>query len=134
MPAGEPADKLDTVIGQSVVALFRQLQPEVLTVLRSENLQLEVTFPITYGGLWDYPYPEAQSLVKQLRDTFGASKLIWGTDMPNVERFCTYRQSLDYIRRYCTFLTADEKDRILGGNVADLLRIPSREQAKIRAA
>ena len=93
-------------------------QPEVLTVLRSENLQLEVTFPITYGGLWDYPYPEAQSLVKQLRDTFGASKLIWGTDMPNVERFCTYRQSLDYIRKYCPFLTAREKDLILGDNCA----------------
>lgn len=100
--------------------------PEVLRVLRAENLMLEVTFPITYGALWDYPYREAQSLIEQLRDAFGASKLVWGSDMPNVERFCTYRQSIDYIRRYCEFLTASEKDRILGGNVAELIRLSER--------
>ena len=22
-------------------------------------------FPITYGGVWDYPYPEAQALIEQ---------------------------------------------------------------------
>ena len=38
--------------------------------------------------------------------------------MPNVERFCTYRQSLDYVRKYCPFLTAREKDLILGDNCA----------------
>ena len=57
---------------------------------------------------------------------FGASKLIWGSDMPNVERFCTYKQSLDYVKRYCSFLKASEKDAILGGNVDKLLRISER--------
>jgi hypothetical protein len=41
--------------------------------------------------------------------------------MPNVERFCTYRQSLDYVRRYCAFLSAAEKNAVLGGNAAQLL-------------
>ena len=90
----------------------------VRAAYRRENLQLEVMFPITWGGVWDYPYPEAQELVRGLRDLFGASKLCWGSDMPNVERFCTYRQCVDYVRRHCTFLTAAEKDAILGGNVA----------------
>jgi predicted TIM-barrel fold metal-dependent hydrolase len=97
--------------------------PEVLATYQRENLQLEIMFPITWGGVWDYPYPEAQALVRQLRDRFGAEKLIWGSDMPNVERFCTYRQCVDYVRRHCTFLSASEKDRILGGNAADLLGI-----------
>ena len=86
-----------------------------------ENLQLEVMFPITWGGVWDYPYPEAQRLIQGLRDLAGASKLLGGSDMPNVERFCTYRQCVDYVRNYCTFLTADEKDRILGRNAAELI-------------
>ena len=43
---------------------------------------------------------------------------MWGSDMPNVERFCTYKQSLDYVRRYCPFLTAREKDLILGDTCA----------------
>ena len=88
-----------------------------------ENLQMELMFPITWGGVWDYPYPEAQTLIRDLHDRYGAHKLIWGSDMPNVERFCTYRQSLDYVLKYCEFLTAKEKELILGGNVADLCGI-----------
>jgi hypothetical protein len=72
---------------------------EVLAAYRRENLLIEIMFPITWGGTWDYPYPEAQALIRQMRELFGAAKLVWGSDMPNVERFCTYRQSLDYVRR-----------------------------------
>ena len=89
--------------------------PDALTALyRHDRLALEVMFPITYGGVWDYPYPEAQALIESLRDQLGAGRLMWGSDMPNVERFCTYRQSLDYVRKYCPFLSAREKDLILG--------------------
>jgi len=91
---------------------------ELLAVYRHEPLVLEVTFPITYGGVWDYPYPEAQALIESLRDQLGAGRLVWGSDMPNVERFCTYRQSLDYVRNYCPFLTPREKDLVLGDNCA----------------
>lgn len=95
----------------------------VARALGRENLQIELCFPIAWGGIWDYPYPEAQALIRGLRDRFGAGKLVWGSDMPNVERFCTYRQCLEYVRRYCDFLSAAEKDRILGGNAAELCRI-----------
>jgi len=91
---------------------------EVRVVYRHEPLVLEVMFPITYGGQWDYPYPEAQALIESLRDQLSADRLVWGSDMPNVERFCTYRQSLDYVRRYCPFLSAREKDLILGDTCA----------------
>ena len=86
-----------------------------------DNLLVEVMFPISWGGVWDYPYAEAQQLIRGMRDLFGASKLVWGSDMPNVERFCTYRQCVDYVRKYCTFLGAAEKDRILGDNTAELI-------------
>ena len=102
------------------------LPDEVLAAYRNDNLWLEVMFPITWGGVWDYPYPEAQALVKDMRDTFGASKLIWGSDMPNVERFCTYTQSVDYVRRYCSFLNTEEKDKILGTNLDAMLKISER--------
>lgn len=91
---------------------------ELLRVYRHEPLVLEVVFPITYGGIWDYPYPEAQTLIADMRDQLGAGRLVWGSDMPNVERFCTYKQSLDYVRRYCPFLSAHEKDLILGDTCA----------------
>ena len=97
-----------------------EIPDEALEVYRRDNLLIEVMFPITWGGVWDYPYPEAQELIRGMRDRFGAGKLVWGSDMPNVERFCTYQQCLDYVRRHCGFLSAAEKDRILGDNVAAL--------------
>ena len=100
-----------------------QFPADVLATYRRDNLWLEVMFPITWGGVWDYPYPEAQALIRGMRDTFGAGKLVWGSDMPNVERFCTYRQCVDYVRRHCDFLSASEKDAVLGGNVAGLLAL-----------
>jgi predicted TIM-barrel fold metal-dependent hydrolase len=96
--------------------------PEVLATYQRDNLLLEVMFPITWGGVWDYPYPEAQALLRGMRDLFGASRLLWGSDMPNVERFCTYRQCVDYVRKHSPFLSAEEKVQILGGNAAELLR------------
>jgi predicted TIM-barrel fold metal-dependent hydrolase len=100
-----------------------EFPPEVLAAYTRENLLIEIMFPITWGGVWDYPYPEAQELIRHMRDLFSASRLVWGSDMPNVERFCTYRQSLDYVRRHCAFLSAGEKDAVLGGNVAELFRL-----------
>ena len=91
-----------------------------LKTYRRENLMIEVMFPISWGGVWDYPYPEAQALIREMRDRFGADKLVWGSDMPNVERFCTYKQCVDYVRKHCAFLTAAEKDKILGHNIAAL--------------
>ena len=91
---------------------------EALAIYKRDNVVIELMFPITWGGQWDYPYPEAQALIRDLRDKLGAEKLLWGSDMPNVERFCTYTQCVDYVRRYCEFLTAREKDLILGVNCA----------------
>ena len=44
-----------------------QFPEELLAVYRHGPLVLEVMFPITYGGVWDYPYPEAQVLMMRPR-------------------------------------------------------------------
>jgi predicted TIM-barrel fold metal-dependent hydrolase len=98
----------------------------VMDAYKHENMLIEVMFPITWGGKWEYPYAEAQVLIAHMHKLFGAGKLVWGSDMPNVERFCTYLQSVDYVRRHCTFLKANEKDAILGGNIDALLKISER--------
>ena len=69
-------------------------------------------------------------LVRQLYDTFGPNHLVWGSDMPNVLRFCTYRQSLDYLRRYCDFISAADMDLIVGGTAARLLGLPGLQRRK----
>ena len=59
---------------------------------------------------------EAQPLIRELYQKLGASKLLWGSDMPNVERSCTYRQTLTYLTHHCDFISEADLDQIVGGN------------------
>ena len=64
----------------------------------------EVLYPIAWGGRMPYPYARAQDHFRQIYERFGAGRLIWGSDMPNVGRYCTYRQALAYIWDHADFL------------------------------
>ena len=95
--------------------------PDVLwDVLSLDNVFLELLLPVMQGGRWDYPFPEGQEIVRQCYQKLGAGKMHWGSDMPCTERICTYRQSLDYLRRYCTFMSDADMDLVLGGNLKRL--------------
>lgn len=94
---------------------------EVVKILCNPSVYAEVLFPAKFP---DYPYPEGQNMLKRLRDQVGAGKLLWGSDSPvGLTMWCTYRQSIDFIRIHCDFLTADEKEQILGVNSARLFGI-----------
>lgn len=89
---------------------------ELWATLREPNLSVELLFPLLHGATWEYPYDEARPIVRDLHARLGAAALLWGSDMPNVERSCTYRQSLDYLRRHCDFISAADMALIVGGN------------------
>ena len=94
---------------------------EVIALLEHPHVFAELLFPAKEP---DYPYPTGQRQLRHLRDRVGAEKLLWGSDSPfGTATWCTYRQSLDFIRLHCDFLSADEKDLILGGNAARLFGI-----------
>ena len=88
--------------------------------LEAPNVMVEVLIPISQGAMWEYPYAEAHPLIREYYERLGPDKLAWGSDMPNVERHCTYRQSLDYLRLHCDFIPADDMAKICGGNVVRL--------------
>jgi hypothetical protein len=86
---------------------------------------LEVCFPVRLGDLFDFPYREVWPTLRTLVERVGADRLVFGTDMPFQNRFCTYKQSIKYLQapQYCPFLTDVQRARILGGSAAELLRI-----------
>jgi predicted TIM-barrel fold metal-dependent hydrolase len=94
---------------------------EIWEILSAPNLRMEILFPIQDGGSLEYPYAERWPLIRQLYERLGPEKLIWGSDMPNVERHCTYRQSLDYLRNHCDFIPPRHMDLICGENVERLM-------------
>jgi predicted TIM-barrel fold metal-dependent hydrolase len=89
-------------------------------LFRDERITIEVLYPIAWGRTYAYPYPELRPVLRELYRRVGATRLCWGSDMPNVERNCTYRQSLDYLRRHSDFIRPSEMDLILGDNLVAL--------------
>ena len=91
----------------------------MLEILRDYPVYSEVLYPIGWGGKSEYPYTRAQNHIRALYEQLGPERLVWGSDMPNVERYCTYRQSLSYIE-HCDFLGPDDRRKILGGTMRAL--------------
>ena len=98
---------------------------EVLDAVPSDNpnFHLQVLFAIFLGGIWDYPMLQVRPAMEKLVEGIGADRLMWGTDTPMVMRFYTYRQCLTHMRTCCDFLAPDGVDRIVGGNMARLMRL-----------
>ena len=94
---------------------------EVMSLLKRPGVHTEVLMPAKWP---EYPFPEGQEMLRQWRDEVGAEKLMWGSDMPySGGVWCTYRQSVDFIRQHCDFLSPEEKALILGGNVARMFKL-----------
>jgi predicted TIM-barrel fold metal-dependent hydrolase len=71
---------------------------------------------------WDFPWRPAVGLFERVFRGFGAARLVWGSDYPVSRLFCTYRQSLEVVRRHCAFLGEADRAAILGGTLRELLR------------
>jgi|GEM_PF-4362191 hypothetical protein len=93
---------------------------EIWGPLMAPNVFSEMLIPILMGGEWDYPYHEVRGLIREYHHRMGPTKLIWGSDISNVECHCTYPQSLTDLRDYCAFINSREMNMICGGNIAAL--------------
>lgn len=93
----------------------------VARLLSRANLMIELLYPIHWGRLHNYPWPELRPAIERQIGMVGASRLVWGSDMPNVERNCTYRQSLEYLPRILDgIVSTGDLDLVLGGNLSSL--------------
>ena len=97
--------------------------PEVLDCLRNPNVYLETSFHVQVGTDLDYPYPEVRKPLRELCEQIGPEKLMWGSDMPALDRNCTYNQCLNWLRNYCDFISSKDMSLILGDNAARLFDV-----------
>ncbi len=105
----------------------------VRRLLGRENLMIELLYPIHWGRLHDYPWRELRPAIERQLNLAGAARLVWGSDMPNVERNCTYRQSLEYLPRVLQGVApAAALDSMVGGNLARLFSLARIAHALLR--
>ena len=99
------------------------LPEEIFDVFESPRCHLQFLIPIMLGNIWEYPWVEAEPTIQQCVERIGSERLIYGTDMPMVARFCTYRQTIDQFRTHCDFLTEADRENILGRTAAKVMGV-----------
>ena len=98
------------------------LPDEMWAPFAGSNFSMEVCFPVRIGDIFDYPYRECRPVLEAMVEHAGPDRLLWGTDMPFQNRFCTYRQSRHYIENYCQdFLSPEDLAKIMGATAARIL-------------
>ena len=100
------------------------LTDDIWEPFNNPNLSLEVCFPVRIGDLFDYPYREVWSSLTQMIERIGPTQLMYGTDMPFQNRFCTYRQSREWMENHFsreTDLSESDLALIMGGTAARVL-------------
>lgn len=109
-----------------------QLAPvpeELWSVWKRPNVHLELLFPMQVshpvpgGDVWRYPYSELKPLVEELYEALGPQKLVWGSDLPNIQRNCTYRQGRDYLDCYESDLPEADLELLFCGNITRILNL-----------
>lgn len=67
-----------------------------------------------------YPFSDMRDLLADAVETFSADRLIWGSNYPVVLDKCSYDDALRFVTD-ATFLSDEQRRRILGGTCAEML-------------
>ena len=95
---------------------------QVLGSASLPNIYLKVSgFAYPVEKKWEYPYRQAQEILRAEYEYYGPRRLCWGSDYPVVRYFMTYRQSIEVLRSHCDFIPGEEKEWILGKNLESLI-------------
>lgn len=96
---------------------------QVLRLAEEPNVTLKVS-GLPEATEESFPFPQAQERLHELVESFGSTRLMWGSNYPPTERVCTYEEAIDYIRDGCAFLSAEERADILGLTAIRVLQLP----------
>ena len=95
--------------------------PQILRLLNNPGWSIELMLhKMSFDDEFPPYTPGIKEVVRTLVSELGAEKLVWGSDMPSCEEVVTYKQSMILFKTRCDFLTRDERDGILGGNLERL--------------
>ena len=85
----------------------------VLKFAQYPNTYVKFT-PQGHKSQEDYPFKDTHGAFQKIYDAFGPQRLMWGTDFPHVIRDLGYGRALDLFREHMDFLSAEDKEWLLG--------------------
>ena len=108
-------------MGLNVQWKGRDLTPGVdllLTFARHQNVAVKASCLPCYVAE-SYPYPTLHPQIRRVVDVFGPLRVFWGTDLSQLP--CTYRQAVTLFTEELPFLSAQDKEWIMGRGLAECL-------------
>ena len=95
----------------------------IVELARYDNVYLKLS-DVAGRSNEAFPYTDVHPFIEKLLSAFGAARTVWGTGYPGHHRqkhnWPSLAQELQLIREGLPFLTADDKDQILGGTAAQI--------------
>ena len=85
--------------------------PELLALAKHPNVAVKATGAPSYSSE-PYPYRNVHAHLRRLHDAFGPERLSWRTDITRMR--CTWRQSVTLFTEEMPWLTARDKELIMG--------------------
>lgn len=100
---------------------------DVLALRALPNVIVKVTY-FPEAAHEPFPFPSVRRYAKELYETFGAERLVWGSNFPPSQRACPYEESVRYFKELDVIPEGD-KARIFGETFLNLVARTQRERA-----
>ena len=94
---------------------------EVIKMARLPNVAVKVSALPCYVDE-AYPFPTLHPLIHRVVDAFGPRRCFWGTDLSHLP--CSYREAVTLFTEELGFLSATDKEWIMGRGIAGWLDWP----------
>jgi predicted TIM-barrel fold metal-dependent hydrolase len=96
-----------------------------LELARFPNVFVKLTNIPTYSTQ-DYPFPALFPALKQLIETFGPRRCLWGTNLSSMLHHgkCTYPQAVTMFTEEMDFLSREDLEWVMGRALAECLPWP----------
>jgi L-fuconolactonase len=94
---------------------------DVIKMARLPNVAIKVSALPCYVDE-AYPFPTLHPLIRRVVDAFSAQRCFWGTDLSHLP--CPYGQAVTLFTEELDFLSATDKEWIMGRGIAEWLNWP----------
>ncbi len=91
---------------------------DLLALARYPNVAVMVSSAPCFS-LEPYPFRDLHPYLRQIYETFGPRRMLWGADLSRLTS--TYRECLDLFRHELDFLSGHDKEWILGRSLENVL-------------
>ena len=91
---------------------------QLVALAKRPNIALKATGGPSYSKE-PYPYRDIEGHIRKLYDAFGPERMFWGTDVTRMP--CPWRQCVTHFTEELPWLSAKDKDLIMGRALCDWL-------------